>query len=109
MNPGGIDGHGGLNIEAGTRRYAAQPRSAGLRVGRIGDSAAMIDHSPLNWSPSVTSPPDGVPPAPSVVTRAQVLPFGELTWENFERLCRRLVSFEGDVEHRARYGRQAKT
>ena len=53
----------------------------------------------------VTSPPDGVPPAPPVVTRLQCLPFGDLTWENFERLCHRLVALEGDVEHCARYGR----
>lgn len=55
---------------------------------------------------SVTSPPDSVPPAPPVITRAQCLPFGELTWQNFERLCHRLVTLEGNVEHCARYGRQ---
>lgn len=65
----------------------------------------MLDESPLLGILSVTSPPDGVPPAPPVVTRLQCLPFGDLTWENFERLCHRLVALEGDVEHCARYGR----
>lgn len=66
----------------------------------------MLDPSPPQLPPSVTSPPDGVPPAPPVTTRAQRLPFGELTWENFERLCHRLMGLGGDVEHCARYGRQ---
>ena len=66
----------------------------------------MLDASSSQGVPAVTSPPDGVPPAPPVSTRAQCLPFGQLTWENFERLCHRLVSLEGDVEHCARYGRQ---
>lgn len=66
----------------------------------------MLDPSQPQLPPSVTSPPDGVPPAPPVTTRAQRLPFGELTWENFERLCHRLMGLEGDVEHCARYGRQ---
>jgi hypothetical protein len=33
------------------------------------------------------------------------LPFGELTWENFERLCYRLAVKSTLVEHTARYGR----
>lgn len=61
--------------------------------------------SPLGGAP-FTSPPDGVPTEPPVITRAQSLPFGQLTWENFERLCHRLVSLNGDVEHCERYGRQ---
>jgi hypothetical protein len=32
-----------------------------------------------------------VPAHPPVSTRPQVLPFGEPTWENFERLCHRLI------------------
>jgi hypothetical protein len=41
-----------------------------------------------------------------VATRAQLLPFDALSWENFERLCHRLIALDGDVEHCARYGRQ---
>lgn len=55
---------------------------------------------------AVLSPPDGVPSSHPVATRVQVLPFDELSWENFERLCHRLIALEGDVEHCARYGRQ---
>ncbi|MBB5720194.1 energy-coupling factor transporter ATP-binding protein EcfA2 [Stakelama sediminis] len=51
-------------------------------------------------------PPDGVPPSPPTQTRAQLLPFAELSWENFERLCHRLAALDGNVEHCARHGRQ---
>ncbi len=53
-----------------------------------------------------SSPPDGDFPLPPVTTRAQSLPFGELTWENFERLCHRLVALKGEIEYCNRYGRQ---
>ena len=39
------------------------------------------------------------------MTRIQELPFGELTWENFERLCYRIASLDTDVEECRRYGR----
>src|SRR5271163_4245044 len=39
-----------------------------------------------------------------VITRPQELPFDRLTWENFERLCFRLVQREADVEHCQMYG-----
>lgn len=51
------------------------------------------------------SPPDGVPAIPPTRTRSQRLPFEALSWENFERLCHRLVALDGAVEHCARYGR----
>jgi len=41
---------------------------------------------------------------PPVETRKQELPFGELTWEDFERLCLRLVRLESNVEHCQLYG-----
>ena len=48
-----------------------------------------------------------MPSAPPVATRAQLLPFDALSWENFERLCCRLLTtLDGNVEHCARYGRQ---
>ncbi len=56
-------------------------------------------HAELN------APADGTPVCPPVKTRAQVLPFGELTWENFERLCYRLAGRDKRVEYVARYGR----
>jgi len=42
-------------------------------------------------------PPDGNAPSPPVETRAQGLPFNDLTWQNFERLILRLVRCEGTV------------
>lgn len=39
-----------------------------------------------------------------VQTRLQDLPFEELTWENFEKLCLRLARLEADVEHCQLYG-----
>ncbi len=63
--------------------------------------------SPSALAPlAILGPPDTVPSEPPTVTRVQLLPFGALTWENFERLCHRLTALGGDVEHCARYGRQ---
>ena len=56
----------------------------------------------------LNAPPDWVPTHPPVSTRLQVLPFGELTWENFERLCHRLASQEERIEYVARYGRSGQ-
>lgn len=42
-------------------------------------------------------PPVGNIPSPPVETRAQGLPFNDLTWQNFERLILRLVRCEGTL------------
>ena len=42
--------------------------------------------------------------APPVTPRVQVLPFNTLSWENFERLCTRLVASGGEVKDCHRYG-----
>jgi hypothetical protein len=42
--------------------------------------------------------------SPPVVTRPQELPFHELTWENFEKLCYRLAHQEANVEKCRLYG-----
>jgi hypothetical protein len=52
----------------------------------------------------VLEPPDFVEVAPPVDPLAQELPFGGLTWQNFERLCLRLASLDGDVEYSRLYG-----
>jgi energy-coupling factor transporter ATP-binding protein EcfA2 len=57
---------------------------------------------------SVLSPPDTSPTLLPVETRAQLLPFEALTWENFERLCHRLMALDCDVEHCSRYGHQGE-
>ncbi|WP_426413463.1 NACHT domain-containing protein [Bradyrhizobium ganzhouense] len=49
-------------------------------------------------------PPDNAEIAPPIDTHAQELPFGGLTWQNFERLCRSLASLDGDVEYCRLYG-----
>lgn len=41
---------------------------------------------------------------PPVASRQQVLPYGELTWENFERLCFRLAHHGRNVEDVRIYG-----
>jgi hypothetical protein len=50
-------------------------------------------------APAVESP---------TVTRDQVLPFGSLSWENFERLCFRLAHRDGDVEEARLYGERGQ-
>jgi hypothetical protein len=47
-------------------------------------------------------------PQPPVVSVEQLLPFGALTWENFERLCYRLAKSGGGVQDVHRYGRQGQ-
>jgi energy-coupling factor transporter ATP-binding protein EcfA2 len=42
---------------------------------------------------------------PPTVTRKQDLPFGDLSWEDFERLCLRLARYEANVEHCQLYGK----
>jgi hypothetical protein len=54
--------------------------------------------------PSYLNTPSRSAVRPPVETRAQDLPFGELAWEDFERLCLRLARLEGDVLHCQLYG-----
>nr|QNO56865.1 hypothetical protein KGHFPOIM_00007 [Methanosarcinales archaeon ANME-1 ERB7] len=58
-----------------------------------------------NFIPSwLETPPLSQVKKPPVETRLQELPFGELTWEDFERLCLRLVRLESNVEYCQLYG-----
>src|SRR5262245_22250448 len=45
-------------------------------------------------------------PAPPARSRAQELPFEQLEWKNFERLCVRLARSQSDVEDCREYGVQ---
>ena len=54
---------------------------------------------------AITAPASHVPPFTSVRTAAQTLPFSELRWENFERLCYRLAGKQADIESHSLYGR----
>jgi restriction endonuclease len=40
--------------------------------------------------------------------RVQELPLEQLRWEDFERLCARLVRYEADIEHCQRYGERGQ-
>lgn len=53
------------------------------------------------------SPPDHLPQPPTV-TRVQELPFHQLTWENFERLCLRLIRREGEIYQCFFYGERGQ-
>lgn len=52
--------------------------------------------------------PDGASLPPPVMTRAQVLPFGDLTWQNFERLCLRISATDGEAEACRLFGTQGQ-
>jgi len=45
-------------------------------------------------------------PAPPVQSKLQDLPFEQITWQNFERLCLRLVRLEAEIEFCRFYGSQ---
>jgi hypothetical protein len=79
-----------------------------LTPGR--EKLALTKHDRFNSSfdADLNAPADGVPAHPPVITRVQVLPFGELTWENFERLCYRFAGRTERVEYVARYGRSGQ-
>ena len=46
--------------------------------------------------------------APPVLTRIAELPFGQLSWQNFERLVYRMAGKSADVVYCARYGRSGQ-
>ncbi|MBY5091434.1 hypothetical protein LJU39_11160 [Citrobacter freundii] len=54
---------------------------------------------------AVTSPANHVPDFVAVHSVTMTLPFAELTWENFEKLCYRLAGKDADVESHSLYGR----
>src|SRR5437667_9429702 len=47
--------------------------------------------------------PPGLPPI-TVITQLQSLPFGDLRWDDFEKLCLRLARSDHEVEDARRYG-----
>lgn len=56
--------------------------------------------NPLTW---LDTPPTSQF-SPPVETKKQLLPFGDLKWEDFERLCYRMARLEADIEHCQLYG-----
>jgi len=67
-------------------------------IGGGDDPGGHLDPVP-SW---LEEPPDTTPAL--IVTRPQVLPFAQLTAENFERLVLRLARRVGDVVHAQLYG-----
>jgi hypothetical protein len=69
-------------------------------------SVTVILEEKPNW---LLFPVTSVPTSFPVQSNKQDLPYGELTWENYERLCFRLAGGEAEVEHWALYGRQGQS
>ena len=59
-------------------------------------------------APWLKQPATAIPGNAPVKTKYQDLPYGDLTWENFERLCLRLAEVEGEAEYWALYGTQGQ-
>ncbi|MGG4402030.1 tetratricopeptide repeat protein [Paenibacillus amylolyticus] len=45
---------------------------------------------------------------PPVETKIQELPFSKLTWENFEKLCLKLILLDSDILHCQQYGNRGQ-
>lgn len=69
----------------------------------------QIDVKTQKSVPSWLETPPTIISEPATVTRIQELPFERLTWENFERLCLRLVRLEGNVESCRLYGTKGQS
>src|SRR3954466_8204501 len=63
------------------------------------ESAPDRPGSWLQAPPYLQVPPRGPFPSPPVATRPQTLPFHDLAWEDFERLCLRLLQRSTDIAH----------
>ena len=66
------------------------------------------DDPTSSYDVELSAPADGIAAYLPVVTKIQVLPFGGLTWENFERLCYRMAGRSERVEYVTRYGRMGQ-
>ncbi len=69
------------------------------------DATIVLEDKP-NW---VRLPATSAPTSFPAQSNKQDLPYGELTWENYERLCFRLAGDDAEVEHWALYGRQGQS
>jgi hypothetical protein len=81
----------------------ARPSAASAYTRPRRSRPAAIANPSLNPS-WLLDPPQGNLPAPPVAARAQLLPFGELPWQDFERLCLRLAKTEGKPDHWQLFG-----
>ena len=62
--------------------------------------------APPSWMLVPSTPPDVLPP---VDTRHQLLPLSGLAWENFERLCLRLLALDVETVHVSTMSRSMET
>lgn len=67
----------------------------------LATKATTVQNNSPAW---LKFPPEGDFPNPPIDTRAQTLPYGELTWENFERLIMRVVRREATIAECWVYG-----
>ncbi len=67
----------------------------------LATKATTVQNNSPAW---LKSPPEGGFPNPPIDTRAQTLPYGELTWENFERLIMRVIRREATIAECWVYG-----
>jgi hypothetical protein len=69
----------------------------------------LTEDSPIQLNPAwLSSPPEPTFPSPPISTRAQTLPYHELSWENFERLILRIVRREAIVAECWVYGKRGQ-
>ena len=69
----------------------------------------LTREQPMQNSPAwLNSPPEATFPSPPIDTRAQTLPYHELSWENFERLILRIVRREATVAECWAYGERGQ-
>ncbi len=54
---------------------------------------------PPKIPPEFYRPPERIESPLTVETRPALLPFGELGWQTFERLCLRLTSLDSDARY----------
>jgi hypothetical protein len=65
---------------------------------------SMMKETIPTW---LETPPAGTV-SPPVATKLQELPFDQLSWEAFEKLCLRLARLEADVEHCQLFGERGQ-
>ncbi len=81
----------------------AKPRASGPRVRRERHNG-NVTKTQLELPPTLWSVPDGPQPNPPVHTKPALLPVGDLTPENAERLFTRLLETEAHIERATLFG-----
>lgn len=72
------------------------------------ERADQIQMEVVETIPSRLETPPSSKVSPPVQTKLQELPFSELSWEDFEKLCLRLVKLDATVEYCTLYGRRGQ-